>query len=188
MRFLKTLENPDHDRMSRVCAIWLRDEMRFRIVEFGLGNSFTGCIDMLATGEKNIYLVTVNTGRFEDAVLHSLTGFRWFHENIDFLSRVYSADEIDLSLPPVILMFSSVFPPDALSVLNNGLRLPVRLFKYLAFQTENDADLYVEELLHPEGLDGKPFIDPDALRKELGIEQAGLTDEEIMEFMTAVRR
>ncbi len=187
MRFLNTLETPEHDRIARICAFWLRDEMKFRIVEFGLGNSFTGCIDMLATDEKSIYLITVNTGRFEDAVLHSLMGFRWFHENIDFLSRVYSTDEIDLSLPPVILMFSNDFPPDALSALNHGLKLPVRLFKFLAFHAEKDADLFVEELLNPGGRERKPPVDPGALRKELGLEQADLSDEEIIEFIAAVR-
>jgi hypothetical protein len=187
MRFLKQLENPEHDRISRLCAFWLKNDMGFRIVEYGLGNPFTGCIDMLATDEKNIYLITINTGRFEDALLHALMGFRRFHENIDFLSRVYSTDEIDLSLPPVILMFSTGFPPDALSVLNHGLKLPVRLFKYLAFHAEDDADLYVEELLHSEAPKPHPAVDPEALRKELEIGEAVLTDEEIRQFIAAVR-
>jgi hypothetical protein len=187
MRFLKPLENPEHEQITRICAFWLRDEMGFRIVEYGLGNSFTGCIDLLATDEKNVYLITVNTRRFEDALLSSLMGFRWFHENLDFLSRVYSKDEIDLSLPPIILICSPEFPPDALSVLNHGLKLPVRLFRYLVFHAEDDADLYVEELLYPEGKNKQPPIDPGALRKELGIEEAGLTDGEIREFIETMR-
>jgi hypothetical protein len=187
MRFLKPLSNLDHDRITRICALWFKDELKFRIVEYGLGNSFTGRIDMLATDGTKVYLITINADRFENALLQSLMGFRWFHENIDFLSRVYSHEEIDMSLPPVIVILSPEFPPEALSVLTHTLRLPVRLFKYLMFDSEKDADLYVEELLHPDSAANHPPIDPEELRKELDIEKAGLTDEEILLFHKAMR-
>jgi hypothetical protein len=187
MRFLKPSTNLDQDRLTRTCALWFKDELKLRIVEYGLGNSFTGRIDMLATDGSKVYLITINSSRFEDALLQSLMGFRWFHENIDFLSRVYGPEEIDMSLQPVIVILSPDFPHEALSVLSHTLRLPVRLFKYLLFDSADETDLYVEELLPPDDPARHPAVDPESLRKELSIEKADLTDDEIREFIAAIR-
>jgi hypothetical protein len=187
MRFLKPLNNPDYDGLTRACGLWFKEKLGFRIVEYGFGNPFTGSIDMLATDGAKVYLITINSGRFEDALLRSLMGFRWFHENIDFLTRIYSPGELDLSLQPVIIVVSREFPHDALSVLSDTLKLPVRLFKFLLFGTDDDADLYLEEILPSDERGECLIMEPRLLKKELAIEKAELADDEILEFLAAMR-
>ena len=185
MRFLKPI-NADHDHITRMCGHWFRDELGLKIVEYQLGNTFTGCIDMLATDGMKVSLITVNSARFDEALLRSLMGFRWLHENKEFLSRVYGPQEIDLLLPLEIVILSPTFPPEALSILRQALKLPVRLFRYMLFDSEGDPEIYIEELSDHVSQE-RSSSNFDRLRRELGIEKAGLTDEEILEFQAAMR-
>jgi len=186
MRFLKPTINADHDQITRMCGHWFRDELGLKIVEYHLGNIFTGRIDMLATDGVKVFLITINSARFDEALLRSLMGFRWLHENKEFLSRAYGPQEIDLLLPLEIVILSPTFPPEALSILRQALKLPVRLFRYMLFDSEGDPEIYIEELSDHVS-EERSSSNFDRLRRELGIEKAGLTDEEIQEFQAAMR-
>jgi len=186
MRFLKSIINADHDQITRMCGHWFREERGLKIVEYHLGNTFTGCIDMLATDGVKIFLITINIARFDEALLRSLMGFHWLHENKEFLSRVYGPQEINLLLPLEIVILSPTFPPEALSILRQVLKLRVRLFRYMLFDSEGDPEIYIEELLDHLSQE-QSSSNFDRLRRELDIEKAGLTDEEIREFQAVMR-
>jgi hypothetical protein len=187
MRYLKPMVPADHEQMTKTCAHWFRDELGLTIVEYHLGNAFTGSIDMLATDRKSVFLITVSSSRLEDGLLRSLTGYWWFQVNKDFLCRVYSKEEIDLSLPPVIMILSPTFPPETKSILMQALKLPVRLFRCLMFGTQADPELYIEELPPHHAVEERAPDDLDDLRRELSIERAGLTDGEIRDFQAAMK-
>jgi len=187
MHLLKPVHITDPARVIRLCAQWIKEGLGLRIVEYRIGNTFTGSIDILATDSSKIYLITINTDRLGDALLGALRGYGWYIENLGFLTRIYQPSEIDFSLPPVLMILSTSFPPEITSILGHGLKADVRLFRYLILGSEDDPDLYVEELGGTHiAVDAAPF-DPAALKQELGIEEAGLTDEEIKEFLTAMR-
>jgi hypothetical protein len=177
------------EQISRACAQWFREEIGFRIVEYSLGNAITGCIDMLATDDKNVFLITVNKDCLEDALLRSLMGYWWYHSNLSLLGRCYTKEEIDLSLAPVIIIVSPNFIPEAFSIFEYALRPPIRLFRYALLGSSNDPDLYIEELSPPQQ---QPTLKPvpdylASLKKELEIEKAGLTDNEIRAFLTSMK-
>ncbi len=178
--------NADHDQTTRMCGHWFRDELGLKIVEYHLGNTFTGRIDMLATDGVKVFLITINSARFDEALLRSLMGFRWLLENKEFLSRAYGPQEINLLLPLEMVILSPTFPPEALSILRQALKLPARLFRYMLFDSEGDPEIYIEELSDHVSQE-RSSSNFDRLSRELGIEKAGLTDEEIREFQTAMR-
>ena len=187
MRLLKPVNITDPARVIRLCTQWIKEGLGLRVVEYRIGNTFTGSIDILATDSSKIYLVTINTDRLSDALLSALRGYGWYIENLDFLTRIYQPSEIDFSFPPVLMILSASFPPEITSILRHGLKADVRLFRYLILGSEDDPDLYVEELGGTHiAVDSAPF-DPAALKQELGIEEAGLTDEEIKGFLIAMR-
>jgi hypothetical protein len=187
MRYLKPLSETDCKQMTHACAQWFSQELGLRIVEYRLGNAFTGCIDMLATDEKNVFLITVNEERLEDAMLRSLMGYWWYHANLSFLGRCYTKEEIDLSLMPVIIIASPTFIPEAFSIFEHALRPPIRLFRYVLLGSSKDPDLYIEELSSPHAA-LQPFTDHLAeLKQELAIEKAGLTDDEIQDFLSSMK-
>ncbi len=187
MRLLKPVSVADTARLIRLCAQWVKDGLGLGIVEYRIGNAFTGSIDILAVDRSRVYLVTVNTGSLADAILEALTGYRWFCENSEFLHRVYRSGSIDLLQKPVLVLLSPEYPPEIHSVLRLGLAVEFRLFKYLVLGSEDEPELYVEEV-HGHGAATAPAtFDPAEIRRELGIEKAGLGDDEIVEFLTAVR-
>lgn len=188
MRYLKPVAGADHEQTTRTCARWFSDELGLRIVEYQLGNVFTGCIDMLATDDTHVYLIIVNDARLEDALLRALMGYGWFQANLGFLSRGYPKEEIDLSLPPVLVICSPSFPHEAPAIFDNALKPPVRLFKYVMLGAPQDPDLYIEEISSGPAVSHAPAAREDlaALRQELGITRAGLTDEEIRDFRAAL--
>ncbi len=187
MRYLKPVSETDYKQTTRACAQWFSEELGLRIVEYGLGNAFTGCIDMLATDEKNVFLITVNEARLEDALLRALMGYWWYHTNLSFLGRCYTKEEIDISLAPVIIIVSPAFIPEAFSIFEHALRPPIRLFRYVLLGSSKDPDLYIEEL-SPSHAALQPVTDHiAALKQELSIEKAGLTDEEIQAFLTTMK-
>jgi hypothetical protein len=173
--------------MMLSCAQWFTQEIGFRIVEYQLGNAFTGCIDMLATDGKNVFLITVNEAHLEEALLRALMGYWWYHANLSFLGRCYTKEEVDLSLVPVIIIVSPTFIPEAFSIFEHALRPPIRLFRYVLLGSPKDPDLYLEELSSSHSA-LQPITDQLAeLRQELGIEKAGLTDEEIQALLTSMK-
>lgn len=186
MRYLKPVSGGDHELTTRTHARWFTDELGLRIVEYHLGNAFTGAIDLLATDDRQVYLITVGEGRLEDALLRALTGAWWFQANLAFLQRGYPKQEIDLTLPVVLMICASSFPHEASSICAQTLKLPVRLFRAVLLGAAEDPDLYIEELTPSQTVPPKAPEDLAALRVALGIEKAGVTDEEIREFRTAM--
>jgi hypothetical protein len=187
MRLLQPADAADTARIVRTCARWLREAMGIAVVEYRIGNTFTGSIDILAADREHVYLVTVTTGRLGDALLGALTGHRWFLENRGFLARVYQSDETDLALPPVLMILSPSFPPEIASILGHGLKPEVRLFQYSIFGSEDAPELHVEELKVSPESGGPSDEDIQSLASELGIERAGLPEGEIRDFLAAVR-
>ena len=190
MRFLKPLTPSDHPEMAKACGQWFRDELGLKIVEYNLGNSFTGSIDILATDGKHLILITVSSTQIEEALLRSLTGLWWFSANKTFLARVFSKAELDLTLPPQIMILAPNFPPESKAIMEQALTVPVRLFRYMAFGSETNPELFIEELGTPRAVQAPvaQTEDFDALRKELGIEKADLSDEEIRDFKSTMGR
>jgi hypothetical protein len=186
MRFLKTINIADSAHIIRICAQWLKEGLGLRIVEYRIGNSFTGSIDILAVDKDKIYLVTINTGKLGDALLGSLTGHRWYLENRGFLARVYQEGEIDFTLPVMLMILSPSVPPEINSILHHGLKADMRLFQYVILGSENDPDIYVEEISTSDATQEvtQGFAE---LKQELRIEKAGLTDADISEFLMAMR-
>lgn len=186
MRFLKPVNIADSAHIIRICAQWLKEGLGLRIVEYRIGNSFTGSIDILAVDQSKIYLVTINTGKLSDALLGALTGYRWYLENREFLTRVYQPSEIDFTLPAMLIILSPSFPAEINSILQHCLKADVRLFQYIILGSEDDPDIYVEEICTSDA----PQEETQScagLTQELGIEKAGLTDKEISEFLIAMR-
>ena len=183
MRFLKPLIPGDPVEMAKACSQWFRDELGLKIVEYNLGNTFTGSIDILATDGSCLFLITVSSTQIEEALLRSLTGLWWFSANKTFLDRIFSKTELDLKLPLQIMILAPNFPPEAKAIFSQALTVPVRLFRYMAFGSEANPELFIEEL-------GAPACAPrpaqaedfNVLRRELGIDKAGLSDDEIRDF------
>jgi hypothetical protein len=88
----------------------------------------------------------------------------------------------------MLVLLSPEYPPEIHSVLRLGLVVEFRLFKYLVLGSEDEPDLYVEEVPGHEAASDPQALDPAEIKRELGIEKAGLADEEIVEFLAAVRR
>ncbi|MEN6472705.1 MAG: hypothetical protein ABFD81_01720 [Syntrophaceae bacterium] len=189
MRFLKPLIPSDHGEMAKACGQWFRDELGLKIVEYNLGNTFTGSIDILATDGQHLFLITVCSTLVEEALLRALTGLWWFSANKTFLARVFSKTELDLTLPPQIMILAPNFPPEAKAILAQALTVPVRLFRYMAFGSETNPEVFIEELgsTHAAQPSVATAEDFDALRQELGIEKASLSDEEIRDFKSTMR-
>jgi hypothetical protein len=189
MRFLKPLIPSDHEEMAKACGQWFRDELGLKIVEFNLGNTFTGSIDILATDGRHLFLITLSSTQIEEALLRSLTGLWWFSANKSFLARVFAKSELDLTLPLQIMILAPNFPPEAKAILTQALTVPVRLFRYLAFGSETSPEVFIEELgvthAAPQPVTAEDF---NLLRRELGLEKAGLTDEEIRDFRATMAR
>lgn len=187
MRLLRAVHLEDSGQLIRVCAQWLREDLGLKVVEYRIGNAFTGSIDILAVDAQGVHLVTVNTGRLGDALLEALTGYRWFLENRGFLQRVYGTDDVDLMGQPALVLLSSEFPPEIRTILVQALKVEVRLFRYLVMGTEENPEFYAEELTTPVIRGEDTVEDLNTIRKDLGIEEAGLDDDEIRDFLSAVR-
>ena len=187
MRLLKPIRLSDTAQTIRICAQWLREDLGLKVVEYRIGNAFTGSIDILAVDAGRVYLVTVNAGRLSDALLEALTGYRWFLENREFLDRVYGTEGISIMGQPMLLLLSNEFPPETQSVFLRGLKVDFRLFKYLVMGSEEAPELYVEELLPPGSSEKAQVQDLEKIRRDLGIEQAELNDEEIRDFFATMK-
>ncbi len=186
MRLLKPVRIGDTSRIIRMCAQWIREDLGLHVVEYRIGNAFTGSIDILAVDADRVYFLTVNTGRLGDALLGALTGYRWFLENREFLDRVYHSDEVNLFGQPVLVLLSPDFPPEIHSILSNGLGIEFRLFRYFLTGSEEAPDLYVDEVLPNGAAAQEESTRFDGLVRELGIERAGLDADEVRDFLAAV--
>jgi len=184
-RILDPIPGGEVDYLDRVCAQYLREVKGMRIIEHNLGNTFTGRIDLLATDDSRIYLVTINTDEFSRCLLRSFMGYRWFRENREFLQKIYGTDEIDVMLPSCLVILSEDVPIGAGSMCVEVCTVPVSLYRYRLFGSKEDPDISVEAVAeHEEG----PLLEGsmDLLRKELGLENTGLTDREIRDFRSAM--
>jgi len=185
-RILKPVSSRTVKYLNQICAQYFKETHGFRIIEYDLGNSFTGRIDLLAADKSRVCLITIGTTDFSHALFRSLMGYRWFRENLDFLKRAYSPEEIDLAMPVNLLILSQDFPSGSCGMCEDIFTVPLCLYRYQLFGSGDDPDVHIENLSEPpEGapLPGENF---DALRKELGIEHAGLSDQDIREFRAAM--
>ncbi|MBN2298138.1 MAG: hypothetical protein JXM72_06065 [Deltaproteobacteria bacterium] len=173
--------------MHQICAQYFMEEHGMKIAEYNLGNTFTGNIDLLATDGESVFLVTINKKDFAGALLRSFMGLRWFNENLDFLMRVYPPEDIDLDLPVRLIILSQEFPPEIHSILNDVCSVPVQLYRYELLGSVDDPDIFIQDIGISKGSEQPAKQDLDELRKELGIEDAGLSDEEILEFQSAMK-
>ena len=186
-RILKPVSIQRIEHLQQICARYFIDEHGFHIAEYNLGNTFTGNIDLLASNDTSLFLITINSAGFADSLLRSLTGYRWFKENRDFLRRVYPPEDINIDLPVCLIILSQEFPPEIQSILKEVCSVPAALYRYRLLGSADDPDIFIEDICSPESFPARQELDPDALRKELGIEHANLSDDDIREFIAAMR-
>ena len=183
-QILKPIAPQDVKYLHQICAQYFISERGFRIAEYNLGNPFTGNIDLLASDKTAVYLITINSAYFADSLLRSLTGYRWFKENKSFLRRIYPSEDIAIDLPVQLIILSQDFPPEIYSIVEEGCSVPVGLYQYRLFGSSHDPDIFIEDIHCPDRLHQ---ADPDALRTQLKIEAARLSDDDIREFQRAMR-
>jgi hypothetical protein len=184
-RILKPIFGRTVDYLDQICAQYFSEVRGLRIVERNLGNAFTGRVDLLATDDARVYLVTIGTGEFAGSLLRSFMGYRWFRENREFLGRIYGAEEIDVNLPPCLVILSQDIPVEAAAMCRDVCTVPVSLYRYRLFGSEDDPDISIEDIAESDGVPLQEYSF-DELRKELGIEHAGLTDQDIRDFRAAM--
>lgn len=185
-RILKPVPSKTVKYLNQICAQYFKETYGYRIVEYDLGNNFTGRIDLLATDRSRVYLVTIGTSDFPHAFFRSLMGYRWFKENQEFLQRVYSPEEIDLSLPLNLVILSQDLPSGACDMCDDISTVPISLFRYQLFGSGEDPDISIENVSEPVGSNSQPEENLEALKKDLGIELADLSDQDIRDFRTAM--
>jgi hypothetical protein len=186
-RILKPITAQNVKYLHQICAQYFISERGFCIAEYNLGNSFTGNIDLLASDENAVYLTTINSADFAGALLRSFTGYRWFRKNRDFLRRIYLPDDIDIDLPVRLIILSQDFPPEIHSIVDEVCSVPVELYRYRLFGSSHDPDIFIEEIQCPDRTHPAHEEDPDALRTQLKIEAANLSDDDIREFQRAMQ-
>lgn len=185
-RILKPVPSKTVKYLNQICAQYFKEERGCHIIEYNLGNSFTGRVDLLAADKSGVYLITIGTADFPHALFRSLMGYRWFKENLGFLKRAYSPEEIDLTLPVSLVILSQDFPSGTCDMCEDICTVPISLYRYRLFGSGDDPDISMEslsELPEEAPLAGENL---DILRKELGIESADLSDRDINDFRAAM--
>ncbi len=185
-RILKPVPSKTVKYLHQICAQYFRETHGYRIIEYNLGNNFTGRIDLLATDCSKVYLITIGTADFAHALFRSLMGYRWFRENLDFLRRVYSAEEIDLRLPPCLVILSQDVPSGTCEMCEELCSVPISLYRYGLFGSGEDPDMSIESISGPIEVSATAEENLSALRKDLGIELAMISDQDIRDFRAAM--
>lgn len=185
-RILKPVPSKTVKYLNQICAQYFKEAHGYRIIEYNLGNNFTGRVDLLAADKSRVYLVTIDTSDFPHALFRSLMGYRWFKENHEFLKRAYSPEEIDLTQPVSLVILSQDFPSGACDMCEDICTVPISLYRYRLFGSGDDPDISIESLSEPTEDISLPGNDLDALRKELDIELADLSDRDIKDFRAAM--
>jgi hypothetical protein len=186
-RILKPVSAQDVKYLHQICAQYFIGERAFHIAEFNLGNTFTGNIDLLASDEMRVYLITINIADFAGALLRAFTGYRWFMKNRDFLERIYPPEVVDIGLPVQLIILSQDFPPEIPSIVDEVCSVPLGLYRYRLFGSAQDPDIFIEEIQSPGRTLPAQDEEPDTLRKRLKIQAANLSDDDIREFQHAMR-
>lgn len=186
-RILKPVSLQGLEYVHQICAQYFMEEHGMKIAEYNLGNTFTGKIDLLATNDESVFLVTINKEDFAGALLRSFMGLRWFRENLEFLMRVYPPEDIDLSLPVRLIILTKEFPPEIHSILDEVCSVPVQLYRYELLGSADDPDIFIQDIGVSRNREQPIEKDLAGLRREIGIEDAGLSDEEILEFQSAMK-
>jgi hypothetical protein len=185
-RILKPVPSKTVKYLNQICAQYFKETHDFRIIEYNLGNNFTGRIDLLATDRKRVVLVTIGTADFPHALFRSLMGYRWFRENHDFLRRAYSPEEIDLNLPISLVILSQDIPSGTCDMCEDVCSIPISLYRYRLYGSGEDPDISIENISDPQEELLKPEENLESLRRDLGIELAHLSDQDIRDFRTAM--
>ncbi len=107
-------------------------------------------------------------------------------ENLDFLGRVYGAEEIDLSLPPCLVILSQDIPSGAPEMCNELCTVPMVIYRYSLFGSGEDPDISIEGISLPDRETAGAGENLPALRRDLGIETAMLSDQDIRDFRAAM--
>ncbi|MDT8271953.1 MAG: hypothetical protein RRA35_02050 [Desulfomonilia bacterium] len=186
-RILKALHMIDQEQVTRICAHYFVVERGFEVLEYHLGNLYTGSIDLLAAHEGRIYLIFINTANFSDTLVRSLTGYQRFMQNREFLARAYGGEHLDFTQHPVLAILSPSFPGETALVVQETLRIPVECYRYLLFGSQSNPELFVEALDREKAEPPLEEVDLGALRTNLHIEDAGLSDEDILDFLERIR-
>jgi hypothetical protein len=187
-RILKSVSSQKVEYLHQICARYFVDEHGFSVVEYNLGNTFTGNIDILATDGSSLFLITINRDDFAGSLLRLFMGYRWFKENYEFLRRIYPPEDVNIDLPVSLIVLSQEFPPDMDAVLRQVCSIPVKFYRYRLFGNQDDPDIFIEDIFSTVSLEVIGEQDLGDLRKELGIEPADLSDEEILGLMIFIRK
>jgi len=185
-RILKPVPGKAVEYLSQICAQYFREVRGYRIDEHNLGNNFTGRIDLLATDDSRIHLITIGTSDFPHVLFRSLMGYRWFNENREFLRRMYSPEDIDFTKPVSLIILSQDFPSGSCDMCEQACAVPVSLYRYRLFGSGEDPDISIENLSDPGEEPARAEEDFALLRRSLGIELANLSDQEIRDFRAAM--
>ena len=189
-RILKPLILSTHERLIEIFSDFLTNEKGLNVLGQGLGGKQINAIDILATDKDKLYITTVNTSDFRDAVFRSILSYGWYKENKNLIERLFASftglDKLS-GLEPNLAIFSATVPVDIYSTLKELFSVPVQIYRYTLFGTETSPEIFVEEM-DSKNLSTKPNeLDPDMVKKELGIKAYTLTDEEIKEFLEIFR-
>ena len=95
--------------------------------------------------------------------------------------------------PPCLIILSHDFLPGIYFMLNSICKIPIQLYKYLIFGSVNEPEIFIEKVDQYQ-IDPHPQASPikedpkeqdfNRLRKELGIELANCSDNEIKNFLS----
>ncbi len=189
-KILKPLTLSKGRRLIEICSDFLVDAMDLKVIGQGLGSRETGVIDILAIDKDKLYITTVDTSDFSDALFRSILAYRWYKENrglIEKLSTSLSGTDNLRALEPSLVVFSPSPPQGIYSALKELFSLPVYVFRFTLFGSETSPEIFAEEMDASLSTSKPTDFDTASIRKELGIEASNLTDEEIKEFLETFR-
>ncbi|MGA1824065.1 MAG: hypothetical protein ACMUIP_05310 [bacterium] len=204
-RILKPITIYDPAKLSTICSQFLIDEYGLRIIDSTIDYNDIVKIDVLAVCEreiaprvidsKKIYLITIDSSDFNEALIRAFSGYKWFMDNKVLLHRIYSSADIDLERSPSLLIVSPNAPSETYVILKDVCKVPLNYLKFTLFGSESDPDIFIEDFVIKDEADDShnqshrenySELHSDTLRKELNIEFSNLTDEEIKEFLQSI--
>jgi len=183
-RILKPIKIDNIARLAQICAVYFSDQYGVSIIDYHVCSGDRGSIDILATQGKKIYLMNISKSDFATTLLYSFLGYRWYQENMDFLLRTYGSKGLSTDNSPVLVILSADLDMHACSACSDVCKVPLQFYRYSIFGSQSEPEIFVEPvggIDFPVQMQHKP-AEFDDLRKELKIELARLSDDEILEF------